>query len=65
MTMYRLSKESGIPYTSIHDLFTGKTAIGACSSRTLSCLSFALHYSMEDLMKFDFTEANKIQDKGF
>lgn len=59
MTMYRLSKDSGISYTTIHDLFTGKTAIGACSSRTLSCLSAALHCSMEDLMKFDSSEANK------
>lgn len=55
ITMYRLSKDSGVPHTTVHDLFTGKTAIGACSARTLFRLSFVLHCSMEDLMRFDFT----------
>lgn len=51
ITKYKLSKNSGIPHTTINDIFTGKTKIGNCSAETIYRLSKVLHISMEELIE--------------
>jgi plasmid maintenance system antidote protein VapI len=51
ITKYNLSKNSGIPHTTINDIFTGKAKIEKCSAETVYRLAKALHVSMEELME--------------
>lgn len=51
MTKYRLSRESGIPYTTIEDICGGKTRLSKCSAETLYRLAKALDVSMESLLE--------------
>jgi len=51
MSKYKLAKASGIPYTTINDICSGKTDIETCSAKTLYNLSKVLGTSMEDLME--------------
>jgi len=50
ISKYRLSKSSGIPYTTLNDIFTGKTALAKCSAETVYKLAKALDVLMEDLL---------------
>lgn len=50
MSAYRLSKVSGIPYTTLNELLRGKTKIPNCTADTLYRLSKALDVSMEELL---------------
>ena len=50
MTKYRLSKMSGVPYTTINDICSGKADLRKCSVDTVYKLSKALKVSMEDLL---------------
>lgn len=51
MTMYQLSKRSGVPKTTVLDICSGKSDIGACNARTVRRLSQALGCTMEELMQ--------------
>lgn len=51
MTMYQLSKLSGVPKTTVLDICSGKSEIGACNARTVQRLSEALGCTMEELMQ--------------
>lgn len=51
MSMYQLSKRSGVPKTTVLDICSGKSEIGACNARTVQRLSQALGCSMEELMQ--------------
>ena len=62
MTMYHLSKASGVPKTTVIDICSGKSEIGACNARTVQRLSKALGCTMEDLMRID--AANYRKDTG-
>lgn len=62
MTMYHLSKASGVPKTTVLDICSGKSEIGACNARTVLRLSKALGCSMEELMQID--TANYRKDSG-
>lgn len=53
MSMYRLSKISGIPKTTVIDICSGKSAIEGCTAKTVWRLSQALGCTMEDLMRID------------
>ena len=53
MTMYRLSKLSGVPKTTVLDICSGKSSIGGCNAKTVLKLSQALNCTMEELMKID------------
>ena len=59
MTMYHLSKASGVPKTTVIDICSGKSDIGACNAKTVLLLSKALGCSMEDLMKIDTASYRK------
>ena len=53
MSMYQLSKVSGIPKTTVLDICSGKSEIGACNAKTVLLLAKALDCSMEDIMQID------------
>ena len=50
MSRYQLSKASGIPWATLSDFFSGKTALTRCSAGTLGKLSAALGVPMEQLL---------------
>ncbi len=50
VTKYKLSKNSGIPYTTVCDICNGKTKLENCSAKTLYKLATALGVSMESLL---------------
>ena len=47
ISIYELSKRSGIPYSSLHNIATGKQDINKCSVRHIRELSNALGITME------------------
>lgn len=50
MSMYRLAKQSEVPYTTINDLCSGKTSPEKCSAETIYKIARVLEISMEDLV---------------
>jgi len=50
MTPYRLSKLSGVPYTTLSDIISNKAELNKCSAETVYRLSRALEIPMEDLI---------------
>lgn len=56
VSIYHLSKETGIPYTTLNELFNGKTDINKCGSETVYKLSLCFNCSVEELI-------NPIKDK--
>lgn len=55
LTKYRLSKNSGIPYTTLSDIISGKAQLEKCSAETIYKLSKELGVSMEELLAPCFT----------
>ena len=51
VSVYKVSKEAGIPYTTLSDLVTGKTDINNASVRTLSRLSQYMALTMDELYR--------------
>jgi transcriptional regulator with XRE-family HTH domain len=51
MTIYRLAKRSGVPYTTVREICNGKTGIEKCSGETLYKLAKALDVTMEALVE--------------
>lgn len=49
-TMYKLSKMSGVPYSTISDICTGKTKIEKCSAETIYKVAKVLRVTMEELL---------------
>lgn len=50
ISKYRLSKNSGIPYTTLIDIINGKARLEKCSAETVYKLSHALNIPMEELL---------------
>ena len=50
ITKYKLSKISGVPFTTISEITTGKSKIKNCTAETLYKLAKALDVSMESLV---------------
>lgn len=50
MSKYRLSKESGVPYTTICDICSGKAKLQNCSAETIYKICKTLHIPMEKLL---------------
>ncbi len=50
LSRYRLSKESGVPWSTLADIYSGKTKFEGCNAVTLSKLSKALGITMEELL---------------
>lgn len=49
-TIYMISKESGIPYTTLHELYCQKTHINKCAADTVLILSLYLNCDIRDLL---------------
>ena len=60
ITIYQLSKISGLPKSTLTDICTGKSKIENCSAKTIQQLAKSLNYSMDELM--DLT--NEYDKKG-
>ena len=56
MTVYRLSKDSGIPYTTLSDLCNDKASLRKCTAETLYRLAKTLGVSMESLIEPDMEQ---------
>ena len=63
-TVYRLSKESGVPKTTIFDISSGKSNLLDCSGRNLLKISKCLGVSIEDLLSLDQELYNPTYDKN-
>lgn len=50
-TLYRVSKDSGLPYNTLKDLYTGKTKVQNASSETIYKLAKYFSVSMEEMME--------------
>ena len=50
MTKYRLSKESGVPQTTINDICSGKAELDKCAAGTLYRIAKVLNISIEDIL---------------
>ena len=50
MTLYKLSKNSGVPYTTLNDIYHGRTSLDKCTAETVYKLSKELGLSMEELL---------------
>ncbi|MCR4722353.1 MAG: helix-turn-helix transcriptional regulator [Eubacteriales bacterium] len=53
MSMYKLSKISGVPNTTVIDICSGKSSIEGCNAGTVFRLAKALNCSMEEIMMID------------
>ena len=62
--VYRLSKESGVPKTTIFDISSGKSNLLDCSGRNLLKISKCLGVSIEDLLSLDQELYNPSYDKN-
>ena len=51
MTMYRLSKESGVPMTTVIDICSGKADISKCAAGTIYRIAKTLDVSMESIFE--------------
>ena len=51
MTMYRLSKLSGVPHATLNNICSGQAKIEKCSAETLYRIAKVLNVSVEDLIK--------------
>ena len=50
MTKYQFAKDSGVPFTTISEITTGKTKIQNCTGATLYKLAKAMDVAIEDLL---------------
>ena len=51
ITMYRLSKDAGVPYATVNDICSGKAELVKCSAETIYRISNVLEVSMESLIE--------------
>lgn len=59
LSMYRLSRISGVPKTTVIDICSGKSDIEGCTAKTVMQLSKALGCTMEELMQIDNARYNR------
>lgn len=61
ISRYRLSKNSGIPYTTINDIYSEKAQLEKCSAETIYKIARELGVSMEDLIAPCFDKRNDFE----
>ncbi len=61
ITKYRLAKESGIAYTTINDICSGKAQLEKCSAETIYRISKVLGVSMENLIEHCFDKRSDFE----
>lgn len=64
ISRYYLSKISGVAYTTITDVCTGKSLIERCSAKTVLMLAKALNCSMEQLLQSDESNSKNYLECG-
>lgn len=68
MSRYSLSKISGVPWSTLSDICSGKTNLNRCSARTLSKLSKALEMPIEEIITLEIEQDiddGKPKDKSY
>lgn len=50
ISLYKLSKDTSIPYSTLRDLYTNKTPLSKASGEVIYKISSSLNVSMEDLL---------------
>lgn len=61
ITKYRLSQNSGVPYTTVCDICNGKTKLENCSVKTVYKIAEALGVFMESLLDFASEERGNFE----
>lgn len=51
ISIYKLSKETGIPYATLHDVIAGEARLEKCSAETIYKIAKALGVTMESLLE--------------
>ena len=75
ISIYRLAKNSGIPYATVNDICNHRTRLEKCSGETIYKLAQALNISMEELLSpyidkrpdfdnFKSTVCHRLKEKG-
>lgn len=59
-TVYSLSRDSGVPKTTLTDIASGKADIFECSGKTLLAISKCLNVSIEFLLSLEREEAKTL-----
>ncbi len=59
-TVYSLSRDSGVPKTTLTDIATGKADLMECSGKTLLAISKSLKVTIEDLLSLEKEEAKTL-----
>ena len=62
MSKYSLSKVSGVPWSTLSDICSGKTDLNRCSVKTLSKLSKVLEMPIEEIMELEIETKKDIDD---
>lgn len=58
LSVYYISKRSGIPQSTLSDIITGKSKLLDCTGKTLLLLSKELNISIEELLNLEQDEYN-------
>lgn len=61
ISIYRLSKNSGVPYTTVNDICSGKAQLEKCSAETIYKLAKELNVSMETLLEPCFNKRSNFE----
>lgn len=61
ISMYRLAKNSGVPYTTVNDICSGKARLEKCSAETIYKLAKELDVSMETLLEPCFNKRGNFE----
>ena len=62
MTIYRLAKESSVPYATLNDICNGKARLEKCSAETIYKLARALDVPMEELLAPCFLKRSSFEN---
>ena len=62
MSIYKLAKTSGVPYTTVNDICNGKAQLEKCSAETIYRLAHALNVSMEELLAPCFLKRSSFEN---
>ncbi len=63
ISMYRLSKESNVPQTTIVDICSRKTKIEKCTAETLYKIAKALNVTMESLIENELVKTDNMEHR--
>ncbi len=65
MSMYHLSKISGVPKTTVIDICAGRSSLEKCSAKTVLLIAKALNCTMEELLEPDYDINGKPVDDSY